>query len=107
MFTFAYDSYMRHAFPADELNPLACCGRGPDRERRDNININDVLGDYSLSLIDSLSTLAVMGNRSEFRRAVELVLDNVSFNKDSTVQVGIRNCRIFALFNNSNIRLNC
>ncbi|XP_022668483.1 ER degradation-enhancing alpha-mannosidase-like protein 1 isoform X3 [Varroa destructor] len=94
MFTFAYDSYMRHAFPADELNPLACCGRGPDRERRDNININDVLGDYSLSLIDSLSTLAVMGNRSEFRRAVELVLDNVSFNKDSTVQVFEANIRL-------------
>ncbi|OQR66278.1 ER degradation-enhancing alpha-mannosidase 1-like [Tropilaelaps mercedesae] len=94
MFTFAYDSYMRHAFPADELNPLACCGRGPDRERRDNININDVLGDYSLSLVDSLSTLAVMSNLTEFRRAVELVLNNVSFDKDNTVQVFEANIRL-------------
>ena len=28
-----------------------------------------------------------MGNSSEFRRAVKLVIDHVSFNKNSTVQV--------------------
>ena len=68
---------MQHAWPLDELNPLACCGRGgwhliphtsvqyltcefpgPDTENPDNININDVLGDFSLTLIDSLDTLA-------------------------------------------------
>jgi mannosidase alpha-like ER degradation enhancer 1 len=54
---------------------------------RSNININDVLGDYSLSLIESLGTLAVMGNSSEFRRAVGLVINHVSFDKNSTVQV--------------------
>ena len=31
---------------------------GPDTENPDNININDVLGDFSLTLIDSLDTLA-------------------------------------------------
>jgi len=30
MFEFAYDSYMTHAFPQDELNPIDCVGRGPD-----------------------------------------------------------------------------
>ena len=30
MFYFAYDSYMKFAFPQDELNPIACSGRGPD-----------------------------------------------------------------------------
>lgn len=30
MFYFGYDNYMRHAFPADELNPIDCNGRGPD-----------------------------------------------------------------------------
>lgn len=30
MFYFAYDSYMKFAFPYDELNPIACSGRGPD-----------------------------------------------------------------------------
>lgn len=30
MFTFGYDNYMKYAFPADELNPIHCTGRGPD-----------------------------------------------------------------------------
>lgn len=25
-----FDNYMQHAFPADELRPLSCTGRGPD-----------------------------------------------------------------------------
>ena len=74
IFQHGYDNYMQHAWPLDELNPLACCGRGewplifytsiliqfsgPDTENPDNININDVLGDFSLTLIDSLDTLA-------------------------------------------------
>uniref|UniRef100_A0A5F8GV42 alpha-1,2-Mannosidase n=1 Tax=Monodelphis domestica TaxID=13616 RepID=A0A5F8GV42_MONDO len=31
MFAFGYDNYMAHAFPEDELNPIHCRGRGPDR----------------------------------------------------------------------------
>ena len=30
MFNFGYDSYMKYAFPKDELNPHTCRGRGPD-----------------------------------------------------------------------------
>jgi mannosidase alpha-like ER degradation enhancer 1 len=59
-----YDNYMKYAFPLDELNPLECSGRGPDHDNPDNININDVLGDYSLTLIDTLDTLALLGNSS-------------------------------------------
>ena len=55
----ADDSYMQHAFPLDELNPIACTGRTRDHNKA-NININDALGNYSLTLIDSLDTLAVM-----------------------------------------------
>ena len=62
-------------------------GRGPDIDNPSNLNINDVLGDYSLTLIDSLDTLAVMGNITEFQKAVKLVVDNVSFDKPYTVQV--------------------
>ncbi|GBN38870.1 ER degradation-enhancing alpha-mannosidase-like protein 1, partial [Araneus ventricosus] len=58
-----------------------------NRKLRSNININDVLGDYSLTLIDALDTLAIMGNSSEFKRAVSLIIDNVSFDTDNTVQV--------------------
>ncbi|XP_068109212.1 ER degradation-enhancing alpha-mannosidase-like protein 1 [Hyperolius riggenbachi] len=87
MFSFGYDNYMRHAFPEDELNPILCRGRGPDTGNPSNLNINDVLGNYSLTLIDSLDTLAVMGNVTEFQKAVRLVIDTVTFDKDSTVQV--------------------
>ncbi|CAD5218218.1 unnamed protein product [Bursaphelenchus okinawaensis] len=87
MFYFGYDNYMTHAFPMDELDPIHCVGRGPDYENPDNININDVLGDFSLTLVDSLNTLAIMGNKSEFHRAVNLVIEHVHFDKNVTVQV--------------------
>ena len=72
-------------FPLD----IFLLGRGPDIENPSNLNINDVLGDYSLTLIDSLDTLAIMGNVTEFKKAVKLVVDNVSFDKPYTVQVRI------------------
>lgn len=94
MFQFGYDNYLKYAFPKDELNPIYCTGRGPDYENPSNININDVLGDYSLTLIDALDTLAIMGNTTEFRRAVNLIIENVSFDTDNTVQVFEANIRI-------------
>ena len=54
---------------------------------RSNININDVLGDYSLTLIDTLDTLAVIGDPKEFRQSVQRVIEDVTFDKDTTVQV--------------------
>uniref|UniRef100_A0A3B3WX79 alpha-1,2-Mannosidase n=1 Tax=Poecilia mexicana TaxID=48701 RepID=A0A3B3WX79_9TELE len=93
MFYFGYENYMKYAFPEDELNPIDCEGRGPDVLNPSNININDVLGNYSLTLIDTLDTLLVLGNVSEFQRAVKLVIDTVSFDKDSTVQVFEANIR--------------
>ncbi|VDL71177.1 unnamed protein product [Nippostrongylus brasiliensis] len=87
MFYFGYENYMSHAFPADELDPIHCAGRGHDHGNPGNININDVLGDYSLTLIDSLDTLVVLGDHDEFKRAVKLVINTVSFEKNTTVQV--------------------
>ena len=49
--------------------------------------MNDALGDYSLTLVDSLDTLVIMGNATEFRRAAQLVVDQVLFDKCTTVQV--------------------
>ncbi|PIO65438.1 glycosyl hydrolase family 47 [Teladorsagia circumcincta] len=87
MFYFGYENYMSHAFPADELDPIHCTGRGHDHGNPANININDVLGDYSLTLIDSLDTLVVLGDHEEFKRAVALVMSSVNFEKNTTVQV--------------------
>lgn len=87
MFHHGYDNYMEHAFPLDELNPLHCCGRGPDYEEPDNININDVLGDFCLTLVDTLDMLAIMGNKTEFQKAAKLIVDTVNFDKSNVVQV--------------------
>ncbi|GMT22061.1 hypothetical protein PFISCL1PPCAC_13358, partial [Pristionchus fissidentatus] len=87
MFYFGYDNYMEWAWPADELDPIHCTGRGHDHARPDNININDVLGDYSLTLVDTLDTLVVMGDERSFKQAVRLVIDTVTFDKNTTVQV--------------------
>ena len=54
---------------------------------RSNTNVNDALGDYSLTLVDSLDTLVIMGNATEFRRAAQLVVDHVMFDRCTTVQV--------------------
>ncbi|XP_014673686.1 PREDICTED: ER degradation-enhancing alpha-mannosidase-like protein 1 isoform X2 [Priapulus caudatus] len=59
-----------------------------------NININDVLGDYCLTLVDVLDTLAIMGNSSEFKHVIRLVTENLSFDKNSTVQVFEANIRV-------------
>lgn len=105
MFYFGYDNYMKYAFPKDELNPIDCEGRGPDVLNPSNININDVLGNYSLTLIDALDTLLVLGNVTEFQRAVRLVIDTVSFDKDSTVQVFEANIRILGSLISAHILL--
>uniref|UniRef100_A0A914P2M9 alpha-1,2-Mannosidase n=2 Tax=Panagrolaimus TaxID=55784 RepID=A0A914P2M9_9BILA len=87
MFWFGYGNYMKHAFPLDELDPIHCKGRGPDYDNPENININDALGAYSLTLVDSLTSLAIFGNKTAFHQAVQLVIDNVNFENDVTVQV--------------------
>ena len=51
------------------------------------------MGDFSLTLIDTLDTLAVIGDAKEFRRAVQRVIENVTFDKDSTIQVFEANIR--------------
>lgn len=50
-------------------------------------------GSYSLTLIDALDTLAVMGNYSEFRRVAKLLLDTLDFDRDINVSVFETNIR--------------
>lgn len=83
----AYDAYKRHAFPADELLPLSCSPQGHDRANRDNAHVNDVMGDYLLTVVDSLDTLAMLGDKRAFEEGVREVIDHVSFDVDSRVQV--------------------
>ncbi|KAH9860900.1 hypothetical protein IAQ61_010635 [Plenodomus lingam] len=62
IFYHGYDNYMKHAFPEDELRPLSCTPLTRDRQNPAHIEVNDVLGNYSLTLIDSLSTLAILAS---------------------------------------------
>ncbi|KAJ4401634.1 hypothetical protein N0V91_007806 [Didymella pomorum] len=62
IFYHGFDSYMTHAFPEDELRPLTCAPLTRDRQNPAHIEVNDVLGNYSLTLVDSLSTLAIFAS---------------------------------------------
>ncbi|OQS03420.1 ER degradation-enhancing alpha-mannosidase [Thraustotheca clavata] len=84
MFFHGYDSYMEHAFPWDELKPLSCQGRRWDRRERGDLD--DALGGFALTLIDSLSMLAIV-DRDRFAEAVHQVISTVSFNRDVTISV--------------------
>nr|XP_039269188.1 ER degradation-enhancing alpha-mannosidase-like protein 3 [Styela clava] len=93
MFTHAYTSYMDHAYPADELMPIACKGRirGVTLSRGD---VDDTLGNFSLTLIDTLDTLAVLGMYDEFEEAVHKVQNDVKFDADLVVSVFETNIRV-------------
>lgn len=81
MFQHAYSSYLKYAYPYDELRPLTCDGM-------------DTWGSYSLTLIDALDTLAVMGNYTEFQRVVDIVTTKANFDSNINVSVFETNIRI-------------
>lgn len=87
LFHHGFDDYMEYAFPEDELRPLSCSGRGSDKSNPKNLGINDVCGDFSLTLIDSLDMLAVMNDQIGFEKGVRNVIDTVTFDVDSKVQI--------------------
>jgi len=93
MFYHAYNNYMEHAYPADELMPLSCKGRWRTKENNRG-DMDDVLGNYSLTLIDTLDTLVVLGDLPEFDRAVSKVIADVSFDRDVIVSVFEINIRV-------------
>ncbi|CAM8927090.1 unnamed protein product [Rhodiola kirilowii] len=74
MFYHAFDGYMEHAFPRDELRPLSCGGE-------------DTIGNYALTLIDSLDTLALLGDYERFSESVEWIGKNLRFEINKTVSV--------------------
>ncbi|KAL2312637.1 alpha-1,2-Mannosidase [Schizosaccharomyces pombe] len=87
LFYHGYNNYMQFAFPNDELAPLSCEGLGPDYENPNNIGVNDVRGDYLLTLVDVLDTLVVLGDREGFQDAVDKVIHHINFERDTKVQV--------------------
>jgi len=57
MWNHAWNGYLNNAFPLDELQPLKCVG-------------HDTWGGYSLTLVDGMDTLALMGRTQEFLKWV-------------------------------------
>ncbi|CAF95850.1 unnamed protein product, partial [Tetraodon nigroviridis] len=93
MFDHAYQNYMDHAYPADELMPLTCRGRvrGLEPSRGD---VDDALGKFSLTLIDTLDTLVLLNKTTEFEAAVRKVLSDVRLDNDIVVSVFETNIRV-------------
>lgn len=93
MFYHAYRAYMDYAYPADELMPLSCKGRyrGTEPNRGD---IDDALGNFSLTLVDTMDTLVLLGDIDEFERVVRLVVRDVTFDHDIVVSVFEANIRM-------------
>uniref|UniRef100_A0A671NUS6 alpha-1,2-Mannosidase n=1 Tax=Sinocyclocheilus anshuiensis TaxID=1608454 RepID=A0A671NUS6_9TELE len=81
MFYHAYNSYLENAYPHDELRPLACDGQ-------------DTWGSFSLTLIDALDTLLILGNHTEFQRVATLLQDMVDFDTDVNASVFETNIRV-------------
>ncbi|CAH8528221.1 unnamed protein product [Heterobilharzia americana] len=93
MFLHAYYSYKNNAFPADELMPLSCRGR----YRWEGINrgdIDDALGNFSLTMLDGLDSLFLVGELDEFDSAVKSVVETVRFDADVDVSVFETNIRV-------------
>ncbi|ETO60672.1 hypothetical protein F444_21151, partial [Phytophthora nicotianae P1976] len=76
MFYHAYNGYLTHAFPQDDLLPVSCKGGEFELGRLP-----------MLTLIDTLDTLALLEDATEFRRAVGLVVENADFDLDTEVSV--------------------
>ncbi|KAF4077055.1 hypothetical protein AMELA_G00203660 [Ameiurus melas] len=93
MFDHAYGSYMKYAYPADELMPLSCRGRvrGLEPNRGD---IDDSLGKFSLTLIDTLDTLALLNRMDDFEEAVKKTVTDVRLDNDVVVSVFETNIRV-------------
>lgn len=93
MFDHAYNSYMDYAYPADELMPLSCRGRvrGLEPNRGD---VDDSLGKFSLTLIDTLDTLVLLNKLDEFEEAVKKIVRDVRLDNDIVVSVFETNIRV-------------
>ncbi|KNG48954.1 glycoside hydrolase family 47 protein [Stemphylium lycopersici] len=102
LFYHGYDNYMKYAFPEDELRPLTCAPLTRDRHNAAHLEVNDVLGNYSLTLIDSLSTLAILAsspppsntgtNRplADFQDGVQLLVQNYGHGRPGPSGQGAR-----------------
>uniref|UniRef100_A0A2P2LSU2 alpha-1,2-Mannosidase n=2 Tax=Rhizophora mucronata TaxID=61149 RepID=A0A2P2LSU2_RHIMU len=96
MFYHAYENYMAHAFPHDELKPLSKSFTDSLSELG-NLKLEHLPQNYNgtaLTLIESLSSLVILGNYTEFERAVLWLSENLRFDVDARVNLFECNIRV-------------
>ncbi|CAL5327209.1 hypothetical protein CsSME_00006872 [Camellia sinensis var. sinensis] len=96
MFYHAYDNYMTYAFPHDELKPLAKTFTDSLVELG-NLKLEHLPQEYhgsALTLVESLSSLVIMGNNTEFERAVLWLSENLTFDVDARINLFECNIRV-------------
>lgn len=89
---FALDSYLDYGWPFDEVKPISCIPNHRNWDDPSDINKNDVLGNFTTTLFDSLTTVAVIGDVERFKSLVQLIDSTYrphgySFNTDVTIQI--------------------
>ena len=97
MFHHGYDNYVEHAFPHDELRPMTATHTDSLGELG-NLNkehLSETYEGVALTLIDATSTLAVLGNATEFAKNVRWLSKNLDFDVD--VRVNAFECNIRVL----------
>ena len=84
---------MQYAYPADELMPLSCEGRtrGVTKSRGE---VDDALGNFQLTLIDSLDTLALLGYVDDFKEAVVKLNKTLNLDGDFVISTFETNIRV-------------
>ncbi|AGO12866.1 AaceriADL390Wp [[Ashbya] aceris (nom. inval.)] len=98
LFYHGYDQYLLHGYPFDEVRPIACVPNKRNFLDTHDISTNDVLGNFTITLVDSLTTIAVMGDVDRFLEGVELVNKVIpaDFSLNVTVQVFETTIRLVA-----------
>ncbi|ORZ41348.1 glycoside hydrolase [Catenaria anguillulae PL171] len=81
MFFHAWNNYLLHGYPHDELAPISCKGQ-------------KVHGNIFITLIDAADTLAIMGEWSEFARTITIIERIRNFDIDTNVSLFETNIRI-------------
>ncbi|KAG2422540.1 hypothetical protein HYH02_015427 [Chlamydomonas schloesseri] len=74
MFDHGYTNYMQHAFPKDNLLPISCGGK-------------DWQGGLAITLVDSLDALMLLNRKQDVLDSLELVRQELRFDKDIKVHV--------------------
>ncbi|PKU87140.1 alpha-mannosidase I MNS5 isoform X1 [Dendrobium catenatum] len=96
MFYHAYENYMAYAFPHDELKPITSTFTDSLSELG-NLKLEHLPQNYqgsALTLIESLSSLVVLGNNTEFEKGVLWLAENLSFDVDARVNLFECNIRV-------------